>query len=338
MDLILVVNQGSSSLKLELFNEKLEIIDTPINLNSLADFPITHFAYRIVHGGNKFFLPLIITMRTLKELKMLSDLAPLHNPPTFALIENLYLRYPKALHIAVFDTAFFYSLPLLAKSYGIDPKYQIERFGFHGIAHSALLANYQGLGHKIITLHLGSGSSLTASYHKQPLDTTMGFTPLEGPMMVTRSGDIDPGAIAWICKKWNKSIDEVINILNFESGIFALSGTKEVKNLLIDSFALQLYCYKIIKYIGSFVAVLEGIDTLIFSGGIGENSSVIRKYIVDHIATFGFYIDESLNNQVQKLHAGESYSIGNKISKEIHVIGSDENRQIAKEAYSASKL
>jgi acetate kinase len=157
----------------------------------------------------------------------------------------------------------------------------------------------------------------------------MGFTPLEGLVMITRSGDIDPSVVEYLSHKLNKTASDILKILNFESGILGLSGTKRIEDLPLDSLAVEIFCYRIIKYIGSYTAVLNGVDTLIFSGGIGENCPNIRKKIIDSLSFFGFHIDPTLNNQISNIASGQTFAIHQAGSKEIWITGSDENRLIA---------
>lgn len=267
--MILTVNAGSSSVKKVSYDQG----------------PIVAIGHRVVHGGTVYTKSVLITDEVLKNLKALSPLAPLHNGPAIELIEEYKKKYPNVAQVAVFDTAFYADMPKLSRSYAISPKYGIERFGFHGISHAYLWKQYMtqtgNSDAKIITLHLGSGCSATAIHAGRPIDTSMGFTPNEGLVMATRSGDINPEAA--------KILGE--DVLNKESGLLGLSGISgDMQELLKQyetneqaRFAVDLFCYRIVHYIGAYTAILGRVDAIIFSGGIGENSPQIRTLITNQL-------------------------------------------------------
>jgi acetate kinase len=329
MDFILSVNKGSSSTKLSLFDQELKLVQRYSQFSDIKNKKISLVGHRIVHGGFDYLKPTKLTDSVVKNLNNLVKLAPLHNLTCLDGVKEAKQLFPNAQHIAVFDTAFHAKMPEKASSYAIKAQYNIKRFGFHGIAHESMWRNFKGSGSKLITLQLGGGSSICAIKEGVSIDTSMGFTPLEGLVMLTRCGDIDPSVIEYLSEKLNKPSKEILKIMNFESGILGLSGTKKIETLPLDSLAIEIFCYRIVKYIGSYIAALQGIDALIFSGGIGENGFNIRKKIIDTLSYFGFSIDEEKNQNTQHLLPSESELISLKDSKEIWVIGSDENRLIA---------
>lgn len=308
-------------------------------------------AHRIVHGGMHKESVLIDT-GILREIDALSELAPLHNP---ACVEGVRAATSyfgsKVPQVGVFDTSFHASLPEAAATYGLPhnltSKYNIKRYGFHGIAHAYLLEQYETLvtsssAKKIITLHLGSGCSIAAISGGKSIDTSMGFTPLEGLMMATRSGDIDPSLVEFIGKREGVSASEVLKLLNTESGFLGISGGKsrDMRVLLeaadndpLSRLAVDTFVYRIIKYTGAYIAALQGIDAIIFSGGIGENSPTIRKKIIDTFHWYGIFLDNEVNQQAVALSYGQKIKISTSQSKvEVYAIGCDENSYIANQA------
>jgi acetate kinase len=322
---ILVFNIGSSSLKYKLFslnkekkikeerkgefnrlieNKKsthLEAIKKVIReIKNLTQ--IIAIGHRVVHGGNDFLGPTIINQNNLKILEKYNDLAPLHNPYNLIGIKSCLTYFGSIPNIAVFDTAFFKDLPLKAKIYPIPFKfykdYGMERYGFHGISHQYALQIASKILKKpleklkLITCHLGSGCSITAIKNGKPIDTSMGFTPLEGLMMLTRCGDLDPGLILEIQKKLvfekkdSKLIEETEKILNHESGIYGISGISDYLELLKNikrnpraRLAFEIFIYRIQKYISAFYGILNDIDALVFTGKIGAGKPLTRKAI-----------------------------------------------------------
>jgi len=315
MKYLLTLNAGSSSLKYALYTTGLELVkkgETSLDdLPSLFTESVSAIGHRIVHGGKKYTKSTKIDAKLIQELSKLKELAPLHNGLAVQVIEKCVAHYGDTLfQLAVFDTTFFRNMPDLSRYYAISKKYEIERFGFHGIAHESLWNAYvEKTGKKeakIITLQLGSGSSIAAIENGNPIDTSMGYTPNEGLVMATRSGDIDPQVVVELAK--TMPLADAMDILNRESGLLGLSGTTSRMQELIEEnpnqFAIELYCYRCIKYIGAYIAALKGVDAIIFSGGIGENSPLIRQKILDALSWHTF---------------------------EVFVIPSDENRFIARE-------
>ncbi len=350
----LVVNCGTSSIKITIFDEGLKRIKEE-HLNVSSDYPsaimkmefptsLKGIGHRVVHGGERYIDATLITPAIEKDLQELSKLAPLHNPPALSGIDTMQKLFPHVPQIAVFDTAFHAHLPPKAAYYPIpwelSQKHKIKRYGFHGIAHAFSWKTYSRANDKqrVITLHLGSGCSMTAIRSGVSLDTTMGFTPLDGLMMATRSGEIDPAVVAYLCEKEGKTPDEIISLLNHRSGLHGVSEASAdmEKILALDTpqakLAVEMFVYHIQKKIGAFLAVLEGVDVLIFSGGIGENSWDIRQKIAQSLSWYDVALDEKKNRACVHPSPGEIQCIskaGSKIA--LYVVGSDENQLIVEE-------
>ncbi|MDD3744951.1 MAG: acetate kinase [Anaerostipes sp.] len=272
--------------------------------------------HRIVHGGEKFTKSCIITDEVLKQVEECSVFAPLHNPAGLIGVRACKELMPNLQMVAVFDTAFHQTMPEKAYLYGIPRKYYdedgIRRYGFHGTSHqfvSAETAKMLGKDVKdlnIIVCHLGNGASVTAVKGGESVDTSMGLTPLEGLIMGTRSGDLDPAIIEFIANKENKTASEVLNILNKESGVLGLSGGissdfRDVKAAKAEgnkaaSAALDAYAYRVAKYIGAYTVAMNGVDAIAFTAGLGENDDVTRVAICEYLGCIGATIDEQKNN------------------------------------------
>jgi acetate kinase len=310
-------------------------------------------AHRFVHGGENFRKTALLTPAIRLKLKTLVRLAPLHNQSCYQGIEWGYRFFKNAIpQFVVFDTAFFRDLPKEATTYAIpqrlSKRYSILRYGFHGISHQFLwkrLIEEKRNARKAITLHLGSGCSAAAIEKGRPLDTSMGFTPLEGLVMGTRSGDLDPSLIDYLIQKEGMTAHEVIDLLNFQSGLLGISGiTSDMATLWkIRSkdknarFAIDLFCYRIRKYIGAYLSVLKGCDALILSGGIGENSPGIRKQILKEMQWLGIILDDRLNQKAKRLSPGAVRKISSDRSAiAVYVIATDENAAMAHEAKEAA--
>lgn len=314
-------------------------------------FSIIGVGHRFIHGGDKYTSSMIITPSSLKELEKLKDLAPLHNPDCLTLIKASQKYFlSKARQIAIFDTAFHSTLPSYASQYAIPrslaSKYHIRRYGFHGISHAYLADKYfectkkKKRSSKLITLHLGNGCSATAILDGLSIDTSMGFSPAEGLIMGTRAGDLDFTLIEFLCKKQHKSVSQITHMLNFESGLEGISEkTADVKELLQNyeknphcRLAIDMFCYRLIKYIGAFAAILNGVDAIIFSGGIGENAPLVRQMICLKLKWLGLKIAARKNNSVFDLNPGSIQKISAPSSSiELYVISTDENLFIAQE-------
>nr|NGX51209.1 Acetate kinase [Chlamydiota bacterium] len=255
----------------------------------------------VVHGGESFSESVKIDAEVLNKIKECSHLAPLHNPINALGIEIMQEKFPEVPQVAVFDTAFHQTLPehayLYALPYEYYEKYQVRRYGFHGTSHRYVVKRAAAeLGKPLeqttlISAHLGNGCSLCAVKGGRSVDTSMGFTPLEGLVMGRRSGDLDPSLIAFLSERLELSAEEVTTILNRESGLLGLSGISEDMRLLLAQpeneraqLAIEIFCYRLAKYIASYIVPLGGLDALIFTGGIGENAEPIRKKVVDYLA------------------------------------------------------
>ena len=270
--------------------------------------------HRVVHGGEKFAASTIINEEVIKAIEDCNDLAPLHNPANLIGIhacESLMKGVPM---VAVFDTAFHQTMPPKAYLYGLPLQYyddyKIRKYGFHGTSHSFVskrAAEYCGLkldNSKIIVCHLGNGASITAVLNGKSIDTSMGFTPLSGLVMGTRSGDIDPSIIEFISKKENKNIDEIMNLLNKQSGVQGMSNVssdfRDI-NAAMDTgnemarIAFDVFVYRVAKYIGGYVAAMNGEDAIIFTAGVGENDHKVREEVCEYLGYLGITIDLEAN-------------------------------------------
>lgn len=270
--------------------------------------------HRVVHGGEQFTDSVLINDEVLSELRHLIDLAPLHNPANIRGINACMRSLEGIPQVAVFDTAFHHRMPDYAYIYGLPyvfyKKYQIRRYGFHGMSHhyvsvrAAELMKRQRDQLKIITAHLGNGASMCAIDLGRSVDTTMGLTPLEGLMMGTRSGDIDPAIILRIMSTEELSLHEANTLLNKHSGLNGVSGVSADMREIIESMqkgrerarlAFDIYCYRIKKYLGAYMAAMNGVDCLVFTGGIGENAALVRESVLRDLDWFGIKIDKDRN-------------------------------------------
>lgn len=303
--------------------------------------------HRVVHGGEKFATSTVITKDVLKAIEECNELAPLHNPANLIGIDACQTLMPGTPMVAVFDTAFHQTMPKQAYMYGLPlayyDKYKVRRYGFHGTSHSFVskrTAEIIGKPYdatKTIVCHLGNGSSVCAVNNGYSVDTSMGLTPLEGLVMGTRSGDIDPAIMEYIAKKENLDIDGVMNVLNKKSGVFGLSnnlssdfrdlsdaaeaGNKEAQ------LALDVFSYRVAKYIGSYAAAMNGVDTITFTAGIGENDTDMRRDICKYLGYLGITIDETINKA-----RGEEVIISTPDSKvTVMVVPTNEELAIARE-------
>ncbi|MFC2139307.1 acetate/propionate family kinase [Bacteroidota bacterium] len=285
--------------------------------------------HRVVHGGETFSGSVLITDDVMKALKDNIELAPLHNPPNIKGIEAVKEHLENVPQCGIFDTAFHMQMPSKAFLYGIPyelyKKYKIRRYGFHGTSHryvSQRASWMMGIPYekaKIITCHLGNGASIAAVDCGKSVDTSMGFTPLEGLVMGTRCGDMDPSVILYIMGKEGLTMSEANTLMNKHSGVFGLSGgtsdMRELEEQVIEGdkksiTAFDVYNYKIKKYIGSYIAAMGGLDALVFTGGVGENSPITRKDVCDNMQFLGLEIDDDINETAK----GE-FDVASKSSK-----------------------
>lgn len=309
--------------------------------------------HRIVHGGEKFAASTIITDEVMKAIEECNDLAPLHNPANLIGINACKKLMPTTPMVAVFDTAFHQTMPEEAYMYGLPyeyyEKYKIRRYGFHGTSHSyvskkaaeVLGKKYEDL--KIIVCHLGNGASVSAVKNGKCVDTSMGLTPLEGLIMGTRSGDIDPAIMEFIAKKENLDIEGVMNVLNKKSGVQGMTGISSDFRDLEAAYnegneyainAIEVFCYRVAKYIGSYVAAMNGVDAIAFTAGIGENTNLVRRKIAAYLGYLGITIDNEVNDATH----GDEAVISTPDSKvKVCVIPTNEELAIARETVALVK-
>ena len=339
--LVLVINSGSSSLKFQLLEpasgisrasgivERIgeassavadheaalrrafdELADAGIELKTVG---LTAVGHRVVHGGRQFQRPTLLDDAVVAELEGLSELAPLHNPPSVKGIEVARKLLPDVPHVAVFDTAFFYDLPQEAATYAIErglaERWQIRRYGFHGTSHryvseqaAAFLDRPLNSLNQIV-LHLGNGASASAIAGGRPVDTSMGLTPLEGLVMGTRSGDIDPSVVSYLWRRAEMGVAEIESTLNQRSGVLGLAGERDFRRLhqMIESgdsaaqLAYDVFIHRLRKYIGAYLAVLGHTDVVSFTAGIGENDALMRRDASAGMGELGIMLDEDRN-------------------------------------------
>jgi len=301
---------------------------------------INAFGIRIVHGADIFKKTTLLNQKNFLQLKKNSVLAPLHNPPAIHTIEQIKKLNSKAKVYGIFDTSFHQTIPDFASTYAIPRKISknlhIKKYGFHGISCLSGLRQIKNIlkkiPKKIIICHLGGGSSITAIKNGKSQDTSMGFTPLEGLMMVTRAGDLDEGASSYLQENLHLLENELLDLLNKKSGFLGLTGIKDIKKIIEKSqrkdpecmLAVEIFVYRIVKYIFSYFGVLQGIDLLILSGGIGEGSDFLRKKICEKLKILGFELD----NQKNKKIIYQTGQISTNSSKNIFVIKVDENLEM----------
>ena len=340
---VLVINCGSSSLKFKLLEPDSGVARASGNVEQIGEGSgpssvpdheaalqrafdmladdgvdiqncgLVAVGHRVVHGGNEFCQPTLLDDTIIAALKGLSELAPLHNPPALTGIEVARRLLPNVPHVAVFDTAFFHDMPPAASTYAIDSalaeRWQIRRYGFHGTSHryvSEQAAAFLGRPRaslKQIVLHLGNGASASAIAGTRPIDTSMGLTPLEGLVMGTRSGDIDPGVISYLWRTAKMDVDEIESMLNYRSGVLGLAGERDFRRLrtMIESgdasaqLAYSVFIHRLRKYIGAYLAALGHTDVISFTAGIGENVPAVRRDAVAGLEELGIVLDEHRN-------------------------------------------
>ena len=304
--------------------------------------------HRLVHGGEKFTGSVVITDEVIQAMTECNDLAPLHNPANLVGVDACKALMPDTLMVGVFDTAFNQTMEPKAFLYGLPyrfyEKYKIRRYGFHGISHkyvSARAAEFMGQDIrrvKTIVCHLGNGSSICAVKYGKVIDNSMGFTPLEGLVMGTRCGDVDPGALEFLASKENLDIHQIMTILNQESGVLGISKNlssdfRDLKDAGIKytekaSLAREIFAYKVAKYIGSYAAAMNGVDNIVFTAGVGENDSDIREEICEYLGFLGITINEVKNReQAEAVRISEGTSRVN-----VLVIRTNEELEIARQA------
>lgn len=324
----------------------LEALTDPVSgvIDNLSQ--IDAVGHRIVHGGEKFAQSVVITDEVIKAIEECNDLAPLHNPANLIGISACRALMPDVPMVAVFDTAFHQTMPKKAYLYGLPyeyyEQYKVRKYGFHGTSHSFVskrlleILGKKDTESKVIICHLGNGSSITAVQNGQSVDTSMGFTPLDGLIMGTRSGSVDPAVVQFLAGKLECSLDEVLNILNKKSGVEGISGvSSDFRDLDAASMdgneratvALDMFAYRAAQYIGSYVAAMNGVDAIAFTAGIGENNFKVRKAICDYLGYLGITIDDKANAV-----RGEEIKLSTDDSKvAVYVIPTNEELAIARE-------
>ena len=325
------------------------VLDALVNpttgaIASLAE--VDAVGHRVVHGGEKFTSSALVTDEVLAAIEECNDLAPLHNPANLIGINACKELMPNVPMVTVYDTAFHQTMPEKAYLYGLPyeyyENYKVRRYGFHGTSHSFVskrTAEFLGMdldNSKIIVAHLGNGASISAVLNGKCVDTSMGLTPLEGLVMGTRSGDIDPSIMEYIAKKEGLDIPGVMNVLNKKSGVQGLSGVSSDFRDLEEGHnagnarctaALEVFCYKVAKYIGSYVASMNGVDAIAFTAGIGENAAFVRKSVCEYLGYLGITVDDEANGK-----RGDDIVISTADSKvKVCVIPTNEELAIARE-------
>ena len=356
---ILTVNAGSSSLKLRVLDEEDRVVgsrdsDAPGDeaelrreLEAILDEvpPIDAAGHRVVHGGPEFTGPTIVNPAVEDDLDGLADLAPLHNPPAVAAMRALDALRPDLPTVACFDTAFHAALPAAAATYALPAawreRWPLRRFGFHGLSHAYASRHAAGLldrpleDLRIVTAHLGAGASLCAVNAGVSVDTTMGFTPLEGLVMATRSGSVDPGLLLWVQRHGGIDAEEMERALARESGLAALSGRAGGMRGVIAGvdegdercrLAFDVYIHRLAAGIAAMAAALNGLDALVFTGGIGENSPRVRQEVCERVKFLGLGVDAARNGA-----AGDRVISSAESPGEVLVVGAREDLQIAAE-------
>jgi acetate kinase len=266
---------------------------------------------RVVHGGERFAEPTLVTPDVLATIRELGRLAPLHNPASAMVLDRVQSALPNVPIVAVFDTAYHRTIPYVAALYAlpwsIAQEKGLRRYGFHGTSHQYVAGRLRACagGTKHITCHLGNGASICAIKEGKSLDTSMGLTPLEGLMMGTRSGDVDPGLVLHLLRHERRSVDEVEHLLNQQSGLFGIAGHADLRDVEAAAkagdtravLAIEMFAYRVRKYIGAYAAVLEGVDAIAFTAGIGEHSAAMRARICTPLCWLGVHLDVHANAQ-----------------------------------------
>ncbi len=359
--------KGAISLKKdgEKFSEQLQIQNHQVGLAlvgswlmdpkyALIDAPneVKAVGHRVVHGGEAFQKTTVINSEVKEKIKELFGLAPLHNPPNYEGIEVSEKVFSEAIHVAVFDTAFHQTLPAKAYRYALPnylyDQYGVRVYGFHGTSHryvARVSAEHLSINPdkaNLITVHLGNGASMTAVKNGKSVDTTLGMTPLTGLVMGSRVGDLDPGVIFYLEEERGYSIEKVKAMLNKQSGMKGLAGDNDLRTITNRAeagdeqakLALDIYCYRIKKYIGAYMAVIGPLDGIVFTAGVGENSALVRKLVCEEMSHLGIVIDdvknEVRNDQIRDINS-------NKSSVNVLVTPTNEELEIAIQTYQLLK-
>jgi acetate kinase len=351
---VFVVNCGSSSLKWSVVDPDAgrslasgtvgRVSDHATALEDvIASAPLDGLvavAHRVVHGGERFSAPVLVNDSVLAAIRDLAVLAPLHNPANANGIEVARRAFPELPHVAIFDTAFHATLPPRAFTYAVPRAWGVRRYGFHGTSHAYVAREAaRVLGRpeadvNVVVLHLGNGASATAVAGGRSIDTSMGLTPLEGLVMGTRSGDVDPALVLHVRRTLNLSVDDIDAVLNSRSGLLALAGDndmREVQRRAADGdraaeLALDVYCYRIRKYVGAYLAALGGADAIAFTAGVGENDALVRARSLAGLERLGIVVDEARNT------AGETVISPDGAQVAVLVIATNEELEMATQA------
>jgi acetate kinase len=329
---VLALNCGSSSVKSALVDtasgrrvHEMHVENAGADLAAAVDRVVAAYreqerieavAHRLVHGGEQFLDPTRLDDEVIGEIEKLNPLAPLHNPPALVAVKRARTVLPEIPHFAVFDTAFHATLPDHAREYALPAdvrkKHGIRRFGFHGINHeyvarsAAAYLNVDLAKLRIISCHLGNGASVTAIEHGRSVDTSMGMTPLEGLIMGTRAGDVDPGVLLQLGRS-DLSPDQLDELLNKRSGLKGLTGTNDMREIAQRAaahdrdceLAIAMYVHRIRKYIGAYAAAMGGVDVIVFTGGVGEHSALVRRLCLERLEFLGAVLDPARNDSVR---------------------------------------
>ncbi|HET6332869.1 MAG TPA: acetate kinase [Polyangiales bacterium] len=318
-------------------------------LKELPEVPLAGVGHRVVHGGEAFTESVVLDDATIKAIDAVSDLAPLHNPANLIGIRAALKRLPELGQVAVFDTAFHHSLPPQAYTYAVPyelyEKYKVRKYGFHGTSHryvserAAELLGRPLASLNLVTAHLGNGASAAAIRGGKSVDTTMGLTPLEGLVMGTRSGDVDPNLHQFLVEHAGMTLEQVTDLLNKQSGLLGLSGaSNDMRNLLQleaagnprAKLAIDVFCYRLAKAVLGLCAALPSLDALVFTGGIGENAAPVRSRAVESLAVLGLRLDPERNQQHGRKTGGIVSDASSPIS--VMVVPTNEELVIAREA------
>jgi acetate kinase len=362
--LVLVLNSGSSSVKFQLIESATgdritggiveEVKDHDEALRTVVDEidhrrdagAIAAIGHRVVHGGDVFSAPTLIDDEVIATIRDLIPLAPLHNPANLAGIESARRTWPDVPQVAVFDTAFQRTLPERAYRYAVPAawyhEHGVRRYGFHGTSHdyvSSKAAELLGSSRDdldLIVAHLGNGASMSAVAHGRCIDTSMGLSPLEGLVMGTRSGDIDPAIVPHVAAATGRSESDVFGELNRSSGLLGLCGVSDMRTVTEHAaagdataeLALEVYCYRVRKYVGAYVAALGRCDALVFTAGIGEHSAIVRKRVCAGLGAFGVELDDDRNERAETVISSDRSRLT------VMVIPTDEEHAIAEQTAS----
>jgi acetate kinase len=358
---ILIVNAGSSSLKLRVLDERNDIVhskdlpapggetDAATMANAIASFgAVDAVGHRIVHGGTEFTTSVVINSDVIDRLRSLIDLAPLHQPKSLAALDAVSRELPDVPRVACFDTAFHSRMPEEATTYALPPEWRrrwtLKRYGFHGLSHAyasrraAEMLGRRVDGFRVVTCHLGAGASLAAVHGGRSVDTTMGFTPLEGLIMATRSGSVDPGLLLWLEEHAGTPPQELAATLEYRSGMLGLAGTGDMREIEARhaagdkqaELALAVYVHRLRAGMAAMAAAMEGLDAVAFTGGVGENSSRVRDLACHGLSFLGIEVDRDLNDGAGDRRISDKHS-----RVPVLVIAAREDLEMAREVRAA---